>query len=151
MKNKKQIFDIEKIPMRNLLYFVLIIFTLRTQGQILNNSLKSDTSIINNYFGIEVTDTYRWLEDSNSPKTMEWIKKQEKLSSDYFKKLDTRIYDKLLNYSYIFFDPLIKKGKYYFLFQYDYIGKTPSLYYKTRIDDVAKIIIDPTNFKENKN
>jgi len=151
MKNKKLTFDIEKIPMRNLLYFVLIIFTLRTQGQILNNSLKSDTSIINNYFGIEVTDTYRWLEDSNSPKTMEWIKKQEKLSSDYFKKLDTRIYDKLLNYSYIFFDPLIKKGKYYFLFQYDYIGKTPSLYYKTRIDDVAKIIIDPTNFKENKN
>jgi len=42
------------------------------------------------YFGTVVEDPYRWLEDDNSAETADWVKAQNKLTSDYLVKLPYR-------------------------------------------------------------
>ena len=42
------------------------------------------------YFGTEVEDPYRWLEDDNSAETAEWVKSQNQLTFGYLEKLPYR-------------------------------------------------------------
>ncbi|HLN74224.1 MAG TPA: hypothetical protein VK205_13075, partial [Prolixibacteraceae bacterium] len=42
------------------------------------------------YFGTEVADPYRWLEDDNSPETAEWVKTQNQLTFGYLAQLPSR-------------------------------------------------------------
>lgn len=60
-------------------------------------------SVKDDYFGNEVPDPYRWLEDDNSSETKDWVSAQNKLTFDYLghipfrQALKTRITD-LMNY-----------------------------------------------------
>ena len=49
---------------------------------------KDDT--VDNYFGTEVADPYRWLEDDASAETAAWVKAQNKVTGAYLKKLPAR-------------------------------------------------------------
>ncbi|WP_251106430.1 prolyl oligopeptidase family serine peptidase [Alloacidobacterium dinghuense] len=40
--------------------------------------------------GVEITDPYRWLEDSKSPQTRAWIEAQMKYTEDYLSQVKTR-------------------------------------------------------------
>jgi prolyl oligopeptidase len=43
-----------------------------------------------NYFGIEVADPYRWLEDDKSADTKAWVTEQNKVTNDYLSKIPFR-------------------------------------------------------------
>ena len=47
-------------------------------------------SIVDNYFGVEVADPYRWLEDDNSEATAEWVKAQNTVTFDYLQQIPFR-------------------------------------------------------------
>ena len=49
---------------------------------------KVDT--VNTYFGTEVKDPYRWLEDDRSKETEAWVKEENKLTFDYLNKIPYR-------------------------------------------------------------
>ena len=51
------------------------------------------------YFGVEVSDHYRWLEDDNSEETAEWVKAQNELTFSYLEGIPFRnkIRDRLVN------------------------------------------------------
>ena len=42
------------------------------------------------YFGHEVPDPYRWLEDDNSDETAEWVLAQNKITNDYLAQIPFR-------------------------------------------------------------
>ena len=46
--------------------------------------------VVDNYFGTEVADPYRWLEDDNSERTAEWIAAQNKITFEYLHSLPAR-------------------------------------------------------------
>ena len=46
--------------------------------------------VTDDYFGTKVVDSYRWLEDTDSAETAEWVKAQNKLSLPYLKALPER-------------------------------------------------------------
>lgn len=46
--------------------------------------------VVDNYFGTEVADPYRWLEDDNSEQTAEWVKAQNAVTEDYLSQIPFR-------------------------------------------------------------
>ncbi len=46
--------------------------------------------VVDNYFGTEVADPYRWLEDDNSAETAAWVKAQNAVTQDYLSKIPFR-------------------------------------------------------------
>ncbi len=46
--------------------------------------------VTDNYFGVNVEDPYRWLEDDNSEETAAWVKEQNELTFGYLNQLPGR-------------------------------------------------------------
>ena len=48
------------------------------------------TATVDSYFGAEVNDPYRWLEDDKSSETAAWVKEENKITFDYLSKIPFR-------------------------------------------------------------
>ena len=45
---------------------------------------------VDNYFGTQVADPYRWLEDDASDETAQWVQAQNKVTNHYLKGIPGR-------------------------------------------------------------
>ena len=45
---------------------------------------------VDTYFGTEVADPYRWLEDDRSEKTLRWVEAENKVTNDYLSRIPFR-------------------------------------------------------------
>lgn len=73
-----------------------------------------------NYFGTEVADPYRWLEDDNAPEVMEWVKTENAKTNDFLSKIPFRskIKERLEKvWDYEKRTGLFKAGDYYYFFR----------------------------------
>ncbi len=99
------------------------------------------------YFGTKVSDPFRWLENSNSPKVKKWIEDQntytDKVLSGFSegKPLTERI-KKLATTSVEQFSPKLVNGKLFFR-QTTPPQAQPVVAYKTWPDGEVKVLIDP--------
>ena len=57
---------------------------------ILYPETRTDKSVSDNYFGTEVADPYRWLEDDNSDETARWVEAQNKITFTYLENIPQR-------------------------------------------------------------
>ncbi|HZW78194.1 MAG TPA: prolyl oligopeptidase family serine peptidase [Flavobacteriaceae bacterium] len=112
---------------------------------------KVDT--IDTYFGVEVADPYRWLEDDRSAETEEWVKAQNKVTFDYLKKIPFR--DKLKNklsdiWNYEKVGAPFVEGDYTYFYKNNGLQNQYVLYrYKNGEDPAtATVFLDPNTFKE---
>ena len=105
------------------------------------------------YFGVEVKDPYRWLEDDRSEETAEWVKAENEVTYGYLEKipfreeLKQRLSD-LWNYEKV--GPPFKEGDYTYFYKNDGLQNQYVLYrYKTGEDpSTAEVFLDPNTFKE---
>ncbi|RDK88436.1 prolyl oligopeptidase family serine peptidase [Marinirhabdus gelatinilytica] len=112
---------------------------------------KVDT--VTNYFGTEVKDPYRWLEDDMSEETADWVQRQNKTTFGYLdnipfrEELKERLTD-LWNYEKV--GSPFKEGDYTYFFKNDGLQNQYVIYrYKTGEDpSTAEIFLDPNTFKE---
>lgn len=49
-----------------------------------------DETVVDNYFGTEVADPYRWLENDTSAATMAWVEAERALTNDYLSHIPMR-------------------------------------------------------------
>ena len=106
---------------------------------------------VDTYFGTEVPDPYRWLEDDNSEETAQWVKQQNKISHDYLSHLPGRADVKkriteLANYEKMG-TPFKVKGKYYF-FKNNGLQNQSVLYVKDTMDGEPRVVLDPNTLSE---
>ena len=108
---------------------------------------------VTNYFGTEVKDPYRWLEDDRSEETENWVKRQNEITFDYLDKIPFRKQLKerlseIWNYEKI--GAPFKEGDYTYFYKNDGLQNQYVIYrYKTGEDsDTAKVFLDPNTFKE---
>ncbi|PKA82981.1 prolyl oligopeptidase [Ulvibacter sp. MAR_2010_11] len=112
---------------------------------------KVDT--VDNYFGVDVQDPYRWLEDDRSAETESWVKSQNEVTFGYLDKIPFRDELKerlssLWNYEKV--GPPFKEGDYTYFYKNDGLQNQFAVYrYKTGEDPAtAEIFLDPNTFKE---
>lgn len=112
---------------------------------------KVDT--VDNYFGEDVPDPYRWLEDDRSDETEAWVKSQNQTTFGYLdnipyrKELKERL-TKLWNYEKI--GSPFKEGDYTYFYKNDGLQNQYVIYrYKNDADpETAEVFLDPNTFKE---
>lgn len=112
-------------------------------------SKKTETSDV--YFGRNIPDPYRWLENDRSPETEEWVERQNEFTFDYLSQipyrdtLQQRLAD-VWNYE--------KKGRPFIRGDYTYFFKNNGLQdqyvlYRFKEDmDKAEVFLDPNTFSE---
>lgn len=102
------------------------------------------------YFGTEVADPYRWLEDDRSAETEDWVKRQNKVSFGYLEdipfrdELKSRL-EKLWNYEKI--GSPFKEGKYSYYYKNDGL-QNQYVIYRTKEDGTDEVFLDPNTFSE---
>jgi prolyl oligopeptidase len=111
---------------------------------------KVDT--VDTYFGVEVADPYRWLEDDLSEETAAWVKAQNEVTFGYLdtipfrNKIKERL-EKLWNYEKV--GSPTKHGEYYYFYKNDGLQNQYVLYRKKDLNaDDAEVFIDPNKFSE---
>ena len=112
---------------------------------------KGDT--VTNYFGTDVKDPYRWLEDDRSKETEAWVENQNEVTFNYLDQIPFREELKerltaLWNYEKV--GAPFKEGDYSYFYKNDGLQNQYVIYrYKTREDsNTAKVFLDPNTFKE---
>ena len=112
---------------------------------------KVDT--VTNYFGTDVKDPYRWLEDDRSKETEEWVKTQNQSTYGYLENIPYREelkdrLEKLWNYEKV--GSPFKEGDYTYFYKNDGLQNQYVIYrHKTGEDpETAEIFLDPNTFKE---
>lgn len=102
------------------------------------------------YFGTEVKDPYRWLEDDRSAQTNKWVKDQNILTAEYLSRIPFRDFlrtqlRELWNYEKIS-APFVEGGMTYY---YKNNGlQAQSVLYRRNAYGVDEIFLDPNKFSE---
>lgn len=112
---------------------------------------KVDT--VDTYFGVEVKDPYRWLEDDRSAETEEWVKEENEVTYNYLKQIPFRqeLKDRLSElWNYEKVGAPFHEGDYTYFYKNNGLQNQFVLYrYKTGEDpDTAEVFLDPNTFKE---
>jgi len=106
---------------------------------------------VDSYFGEEVSDPYRWLENDTSQETMEWVKKQNKLTFSYLDKipfrenLKSRITE-LINYER--YSSPNKAGDWYYYFKNDGLQNQSVMYRQKSLESEGEIFLDPNTLSD---
>lgn len=101
---------------------------------------------VDTYFGQQVADPYRWLEDDNSKETAEWVTMQNKMTEDYLSQIPFRpkVNKELTQmWNYTKYSSPFKEGKYIFFYKNDGLQNQAVLYMQRGLDALPEVFIDP--------
>ena len=128
----------------------LIMHSCTNRANIQYPETRMDT-ITDNYWGTDVADPYRWLEDDRSQETEAWVEEQNKVTYDYLAQipfredLKKRLTD-LMNYPK-YGSPRKVNGKYYF-YKNDGLQNQSVLYELDSLNAEPKVLLDPNKLSE---
>ena len=132
--------------MKRLVYILFVLCMFSCSEKSIQYPVTKKVDVKDNYFGTEVEDPYRWLENDTSQETTEWVKEENNVTFSYLEKLPYR--DKirkqltdLLNYPK-YGTPFKKAGKYFF-FKNDGLQNQSVLYQTDSIGGEPRVVLDP--------
>lgn len=107
-------------------------------------------NVVDNYFGTDVADPYRWLENDRSKETGAWVKAENKVTFDYLaqipyrEKLKNRL-SELWNYEKV--GAPFKEGDYTYFYKNDGL-QNQYVVYRQKDNGEAEVFLDPNLFSE---
>lgn len=136
-----------------LIVSVLVIYScVTTSPKLLKYPATDKGSVVDNYFGAEVADPYRWLEDDLSEATAQWIEKQNEATFNYLNRIPFRDkikqrLEKLWNYEKV--GSPTKHGDYYYFYKNDGLQNQYVLYRTKDLNaEESETFIDPNKFSD---
>lgn len=108
--------------------------------------------VVDNYFGTEVADPYRWLEDDNSEATAAWVKAQNEVTFNYLNSLSAR--DKIKSrleqlWNYPTQSAPSKHGDWYYISRNSGLQNQSVIYRKRNLtDSEEEVFLDPNTLSE---
>lgn len=103
------------------------------------------------YFGTQVPDPYRWLENDTSAATTAWVEAQNKVTNEYLSQIPFR--ENLLKRLTTLADyekisaPIKKHGKYYFS-KNDGLQNQSVFYVQDSLDGEPRVFLDPNKLSD---
>lgn len=98
------------------------------------------------YFGVEVADPYRWLENDTTERVAQWVQAENALTNAYLAKipfrgqLQQRI-SELFNFDLVSVPS--HSGRYYTYFRKEGLSNQSVLYIKDSLNGVERVLLDP--------
>ena len=98
------------------------------------------------YHGVSIADPYRWLEDTDSPATLAWVKAENELTFGYLSAIPERAairsrLEALWNYAK--FSAPLKRGSRYFYSENSGLLNQPILYVQDGLGGRPRVLLDP--------
>lgn len=111
-----------------------------------------DSTVVDNYFGNEVRDIYRPLENDTSAETAKWVEEENKLTQSYLEKIPFRgkLHDRITdlnNYKKTGLPGKWKDGKYYY-YENDGLQNQSVLYRTDKIGGKGEVFLDPNKLSD---
>jgi prolyl oligopeptidase len=100
------------------------------------------------FFGTQVSDPYRWLEDDTAADTKEWVQEQMKVTNAYLSQIPFRdaIKKRLTElWNYEKFSAPIKEGKYIYFYKNNGL-QNQSVLYRQIGEEQPEVFLDPNQF-----
>ena len=120
---------------------------------ILNYPETKTVDTVNTYFGTQVKDPYRWLEDDRSAATEAWVKAENETTYTYLDQIPFREdlkerLSKLWNYEKV--GAPFKEGDYTYFYKNDGLQNQYVIYRHKSNEDAstAKVFLDPNTFSQ---
>ena len=136
------------------LVFFAIIALIATDSQAQNEKMKYPETrkgdVVDNYFGTEVADPYRWLEDDRSAETEAWVAEQNKVTRSYLEKIPFRdqIKERLTKiWNYEKYTAPTQHGDYNYFYKNDGLQNQYVLY-RQKGDEDPEVFLDPNGFSK---
>jgi prolyl oligopeptidase len=98
------------------------------------------------YFGTEIADPYRWLEDDRSEETAAWVTAQNKVTFDYLGRIPYRdkVKERLFALAnYPKYSAPYRRAEWYFYSKNEGLQNQSVLYVQKGIGEPASVMIDP--------
>ena len=137
--------------MNRLIIFSLLTIILSCQN---TNNLKYPTTekrvVIDSYFGTDIQDPYRWLEDDLSEETMDWVNNQNKTTFNYlnsipYKRNIKKRLEQIWNYEKR--TSPFNEGDYTYYYKNNGLQNQYVVYRKKESED-EEVFLDPNSFSE---
>ena len=118
---------------------------------VINYPETKKAATIDTYFGENIKDPYRWLEDDRSAETENWVKAQNKVTFGYldgipFRNQLKKRLSKLWNYEKI--GAPFKEGGYTYFSKNDGLQNQDVIYRFKNEGDVPEVFLDPNSFSD---
>ena len=101
---------------------------------------------VDDYFGTQVADPYRWLEDDNAEDTKDWVTRQNEVTFGYLAQIPYRdkLRDRITELTdYERYSSPYKAGEYYFFYKNDGLQDQSVIYIQKGLDGEPEVFIDP--------
>ncbi len=107
--------------------------------------------VVDTYFGTEVADPYRWLEDDNAPEVKEWVAAENAVTEHYLKQIPFRdaIRERLTQlWNFPKESVPVKHGDAWYYYYNDGLQNQSVLYRTTNLEERGEVFIDPNSLSE---
>ncbi|NNN62956.1 prolyl oligopeptidase family serine peptidase [Vibrio sp. 2-1(7)] len=107
-------------------------------------------SVVDTYFGHDIADPYRWLEDDRSEETAQWVSGQNSVTFDFLGQIPYRqqIRDLVANsQNYEKYSQPFVRGDYTYFYKNDGL-QNQSVLYRRKGEREAEVFLDPNTFSE---
>src|SRR5258706_11970371 len=106
---------------------------------------------VDDYFGIKVSDPYRWMENDTAKATADWVKSENEITFGFLKRIPYRDSIKkrlevLFNYERL--TAPFKEGDYYYYYKNDGLQNHIVLYRKNEENANPEVFLDPNTFSK---
>jgi prolyl oligopeptidase len=136
--------------MKLLFSSLTVLFFMSANAQLSYPSTKK-VEQTDNYFGTNVQDPYRWLEDDKSEETKAWVIEQNKVTFGYLNKIPYQAkfkaaIEKVFNYPK--YSAPFKRGAFYYFYKNDGLQNQSVLYRQKGLTGEPETVLDPNKLSK---
>jgi len=138
--------------MRKVLTLILVVSAMScTQKKAFEYPETAKVDTVDVYFGTEVPDPYRWLEDDMSPETEAWVKAQNEVTFSYLEEIPFRndLKERMTEiWNYPKMGVPSREGDYFFYSYNTGLQNQDVIFVKEELDGEGKVFLDPNTFSD---